>query len=182
MRSRICPKIPTPLTRVGENEIKIDQVVIGSCTNGRMEDLEVTAKILEGKQVAKHVRCIIIPSTQQIYLDALHKGWLETFIKAGAVVSTPTCGPCLGRHMGILGKGGARSLPRPTAILSAGWAILNRKSIWQAGGRCGQRHYRVHYRPHKVTSERRDTMNAHGIVHKYGDNVDTDVHYPPPGI
>ena len=99
------PENTHTIDEVGENEIKIDQVVIGSCTNGRMEDLEVTAKILEGKQVAKHVRCIIIPSTQQIYLDALHKGWLETFIKAGAVVSTPTCGPCLGGHMGILGKG-----------------------------------------------------------------------------
>ena len=80
------PENTHTIDEVGENEIKIDQVVIGSCTNGRMEDLEVTAKILEGKQVAKHVRCIIIPSTQQIYLDALHKGWLETFIKAGAVV------------------------------------------------------------------------------------------------
>jgi len=86
-------------------EVAIDQVVIGSCTNGRLEDLRVAAEILKGKKVAKGVRVIIIPATQKIYLDALKEGLLETFITAGAVVSTPTCGPCLGGHMGILAKG-----------------------------------------------------------------------------
>ena len=93
------------MDEVGEREIKIDQVVIGSCTNGRLEDLQTAAELLKDKKVAKHVRCIIIPGTQQIYLQAVQNGWVETFIRAGAVFSTPTCGPCLGGHMGILGKG-----------------------------------------------------------------------------
>ena len=86
-------------------EIKIDQVVIGSCTNGRLSDLRQAAEILRGRHVADGIRCIVIPATQQIYLQALREGLLETFIKAGAVVSTPTCGPCLGGHMGILADG-----------------------------------------------------------------------------
>ncbi|MBQ1432301.1 MAG: 3-isopropylmalate dehydratase large subunit [Ruminococcus sp.] len=86
-------------------EIKIDQVVIGSCTNGRIEDLRAAAKILDGKKVADHVRCIVIPATQHIYLTAMKEGLLEIFINAGCAVSTPTCGPCLGGHMGILAAG-----------------------------------------------------------------------------
>ncbi len=86
-------------------EVKIDQVVIGSCTNGRIEDLRVAAKVLEGRHVAKGIRAIIFPATQAIYLQAIEEGLIQTFIKAGAVVSTPTCGPCLGGHMGILAAG-----------------------------------------------------------------------------
>lgn len=86
-------------------EVKIDQVVIGSCTNGRIEDLRVAAKLLAGKKIAKGMRLIIFPVTQQVYLQGIQEGLIETFIKAGAVVSTPTCGPCLGGHMGILAKG-----------------------------------------------------------------------------
>lgn len=86
-------------------EIKIDQVVIGSCTNGRMEDMRMAASILKGKKIAKNVRTIIIPATQQIYLQCIKEGFAEIFIEAGAIVSTPTCGPCLGGHMGILAKG-----------------------------------------------------------------------------
>lgn len=86
-------------------EIKIDQVVIGSCTNGRMEDMRMAASVLKGKKVAKNVRTIIIPATQQIYLQCIKEGLSEIFIEAGAIVSTPTCGPCLGGHMGILAKG-----------------------------------------------------------------------------
>ncbi|MGW8113765.1 3-isopropylmalate dehydratase large subunit [Caproicibacterium sp. NSD3] len=85
--------------------VKIDQAVIGSCTNGRMEDMRTAASILKGRKIAKGLRCIVIPATQQIYLDCLREGLLEIFIEAGAVVSTPTCGPCLGGYMGILGKG-----------------------------------------------------------------------------
>ena len=85
--------------------IKIDQSVIGSCTNGRIEDLRIAASILKGRKVAKNVRCIILPGTQDIYLQALREGLAEIFVEAGAVFSTPTCGPCLGGHMGILGKG-----------------------------------------------------------------------------
>ena len=100
------PHLPENTHTVDEiDEIKIDQVVIGSCTNGRLEDLEIAAEIMEGKKVAKNVRAIIIPATQKIYLEAMEKGYLKTFIEAGAVVSTPTCGPCLGGHMGILAEG-----------------------------------------------------------------------------
>ncbi len=85
--------------------VTIDQVVIGSCTNGRMEDMRVAAKILKGRKVAPYVRLIIIPATQQIYRDCIKEGLTEIFLDAGAAVSTPTCGPCLGGHMGILAKG-----------------------------------------------------------------------------
>ena len=86
-------------------EVKIDQVVIGSCTNGRLSDMAVAAEILKDKKIAKNTRCIIIPATQNIYLECINRGYLETFIKAGAVVSTPTCGPCLGGHMGVMAAG-----------------------------------------------------------------------------
>ena len=85
--------------------ITIDQVVIGSCTNGRLEDLSIAASILKGHKVHPNVRCIIIPGSQQVYLDAIHNGYVDTFIEAGAAVSTPTCGPCLGGYMGILAAG-----------------------------------------------------------------------------
>ena len=86
-------------------EVKIDQVVIGSCTNGHISDLRIAADILRGKHVAKGVRCIIIPATNTIWKQAMHEGLFDVFIDAGAVVSTPTCGPCLGGHMGILAAG-----------------------------------------------------------------------------
>jgi 3-isopropylmalate/(R)-2-methylmalate dehydratase large subunit len=94
-------------TRTPENwgDVAIDQVVIGSCTNGRLSDLRAAARILKGKKVKKGVRVIVIPATQKIYLDALKEGILTTFIEAGATVSTPTCGPCLGGYMGILAEG-----------------------------------------------------------------------------
>lgn len=90
---------------IGDTEVKIDQVVIGSCTNGRMEDMRTVAGILKGKKVAKGVRVIIIPGTQKIYLQCVHEGLVDIFINAGAIFSMPTCGPCLGGHMGILAKG-----------------------------------------------------------------------------
>ena len=86
-------------------DITIDQVVIGSCTNGRLEDMIAAAEIMKGKKVADNVRCIVIPATQKVYLDAMKMGLLKIFIEAGAAVSTPTCGPCLGGHMGILAAG-----------------------------------------------------------------------------
>ena len=97
------PANTKPISQVGD--IEIDQAVIGSCTNGRLEDLQTAARILKGRKVHSGVRCIIIPGSQQVYLDALAKGLVEIFIKAGAVVSTPTCGPCLGGHMGVLADG-----------------------------------------------------------------------------
>ena len=101
------PHLPENTKTIDEikEEIKIDQVVIGSCTNGRLEDLQTAAKIMDGKKIADNVRCIVIPATQKIYLEAMKQGLLEIFIKAGCAVSTPTCGPCLGGHMGILAKG-----------------------------------------------------------------------------
>lgn len=100
------PHLPSntkPISQVGH--IPIDQVVIGSCTNGRWEDLLQTAQILQGRQVHPNVRCIIIPGTQEIYLQAVKEGLAEIFVQAGAVLSTPTCGPCLGGHMGVLAAG-----------------------------------------------------------------------------
>lgn len=99
------PHLPENTKTIDEvGEIPIDQVVIGSCTNGRIEDLRTAASILKGRRVAKGVRTIVIPATQQIYLQAMEEGLLRTFIEAGAVVSTPTCGPCLGGYMGILAE------------------------------------------------------------------------------
>ena len=97
------PENSKPVSEAGD--IAIDQVFIGSCTNGRLEDLRIAANILRGKKVAKYLRAIVIPATQQIYKEALNEGLLDIFIDAGAAVSTPTCGPCLGGHMGILAKG-----------------------------------------------------------------------------
>jgi len=97
------PANAKPISQVGD--VEIDQAVIGSCTNGRLEDLRMAAQILKGRRVHPRVRCIIIPGSQQVYLDALGERLIETFIKAGAAVSTPTCGPCLGGHMGVLAAG-----------------------------------------------------------------------------
>jgi len=101
------PHLPGNAKTINEiNEhIKIDQVVIGSCTNGRYEDMAVAAEILKGKKVAQGVRCIIIPATQKVFLECIKNGLAEIFVEAGAVFSTPTCGPCLGGHMGILAAG-----------------------------------------------------------------------------
>jgi len=101
-----APHLPSNVKKATElKDVEIDQVVIGSCTNGRLEDLKTANDILAGKKVNKNLRVIIIPATQKIYLDALREGYVENFIKAGCVVSTPTCGPCLGGHMGILAQG-----------------------------------------------------------------------------
>ena len=101
------PQLPENTKTMNEisQEIVIDQAVIGSCTNGRIEDLRTAAEILKGRKVKKGVRCIIIPATQSVYLQAMEEGLLKIFIEAGAVVSTPTCGPCLGGYMGILAAG-----------------------------------------------------------------------------
>ena len=99
------PENTRTVDEIGDTEVKIDQAVIGSCTNGRISDLRAAAEVLKGKHIAKGVRCIVIPGTQNIWLQAMHEGLFDIFIQAGAVVSTPTCGPCLGGHMGILAKG-----------------------------------------------------------------------------
>ena len=101
------PHLPENTKTIDEikEPVKIDQVVIGSCTNGRLEDMRIAAEILKGRKVKEGIRCIVIPATQQIYLDSMEAGYIKTFIEAGAVVSTPTCGPCLGGYMGILAEG-----------------------------------------------------------------------------
>ena len=97
------PPLPSKTVPVSQvNSITIDQVVIGSCTNGHLEDLELAASILRGKKIHPEVRVVVIPATPWIYLEALKKGIIETFVKAGAVVGPPTCGPCLGGHMGVI--------------------------------------------------------------------------------
>ena len=100
------PHLPENTRTIDEvGDVKIDQVVIGSCTNGRMDDLRIAASILKGKKVAKGLRVIVIPATQKIYLQAMEEGLLRTFIESGAIVSPPTCGPCLGGYMGVLAEG-----------------------------------------------------------------------------
>lgn len=100
------PHLPENTRTIEEaGEVRIDQSVIGSCTNGRIDDMRIAAEILKGRKVAKGVRCIVIPATQAIYLQCIREGLMEIFVEAGAVVSTPTCGPCLGGYMGILAEG-----------------------------------------------------------------------------
>jgi len=100
------PHLPGNTKVIGTfGDIPIDQVVIGSCTNGRLEDLAIAAKIFAGHSVHPSVRCIVIPGSQQVYRDAMKAGYIDTFIEAGCAVSTPTCGPCLGGYMGILAAG-----------------------------------------------------------------------------
>ncbi|MBQ3093699.1 MAG: 3-isopropylmalate dehydratase large subunit [Clostridia bacterium] len=101
------PHLPENTKTIDEcaGAVEIHQVVIGSCTNGRIEDMRAAAEVLKGRKVCDHVRCIIIPATQEIWKQAMHEGLFDVFIDAGAVVSTPTCGPCLGGHMGILAAG-----------------------------------------------------------------------------
>ena len=109
--SKIEPQVSFPflpenskgISEVGE--IPVDQAVIGSCTNGRISDLRIAAEILKGERVAHYMRLIVIPGTQSVYMQALYEGLIEVFIEAGGVVSTPTCGPCLGGYMGILAEG-----------------------------------------------------------------------------
>lgn len=100
------PHLPENTRNIGDvGHVPIDQVVIGSCTNGRISDMAIAAEILQGRVVHPNVRLIVIPGTQEVYLEAMKKGYMEIFVQAGGVVSTPTCGPCLGGHMGILAKG-----------------------------------------------------------------------------
>jgi 3-isopropylmalate dehydratase, large subunit len=100
------PHLPENTRTIGETgEVKIDQVVIGSCTNGRISDIRVAAEVMKGRKIAPGIRAIVIPATQEVYLTALKEGLITTFVQAGCIVSTPTCGPCLGGHMGVLAAG-----------------------------------------------------------------------------
>jgi 3-isopropylmalate/(R)-2-methylmalate dehydratase large subunit len=100
------PHLPDNTRTIDDvGEVKLDQVVIGSCTNGRLSDMKAAAELLQGKKVAKGLRCLIIPGTQKVFLECMTLGYAQTFVEAGCVFSTPTCGPCLGGHMGVLAKG-----------------------------------------------------------------------------
>ena len=154
--------------------IQLDQVVIGSCTNGRLEDLQVAAALLKGRQVHPRVRLLVIPATQQIYREALKQGLLEIFVEAGAAVCTPTCGPCLGGHMGILARG------------EKALATTNRNFV----GRMGHPESEVYLCGPAVAAasavagtivdprEVLDWMILEGRVHLFGHNVDTDAIIP----
>ena len=102
-RGRICRKTHT--ARATARDVAIDQVVIGSCTNGQIDDMAAAAAVLKGHHLAPGVRGIIIPATQSVYRECMHRGYTDIFLDAGCIVSTPTCGPCLGGHMGILAAG-----------------------------------------------------------------------------
>ena len=134
------PHLPDNTRTIDEvGDVKIDQVVIGSCTNGRMEDLRTAAEILKGKKVAKGLRVIVIPATQQIYLDAMEEGLLKIFIEAGAIVSTPTCGPCLGGYMGVLAEG-------ERCVSTTNRNFVGSISC-KPGGCSGKCHHRKDFRP-----------------------------------
>jgi len=101
-----CPHLPENTKGISElGNVPLDQVVIGSCTNGRLEDLALAADIISGRHVSKGLRLIVLPTTPTVYIQALEKGFLTTFLNSGAVIGPPTCGPCLGGHMGVLAKG-----------------------------------------------------------------------------
>jgi len=135
------PPLPSNVRSISEiDSIPIDQVVIGSCTNGRIEDLRMAAQLLRGRKVAPYVRLIIIPATPTIYRQALEEELIQVFLDSKAVISPPTCGPCLGGHMGVLAKG-ERAVPQPTAILSGEWVIRKVRSTlrvrqWQRPRLC----------------------------------------------
>ncbi len=124
------PHLPENTKTIDEAAgLPIQQSVIGSCTNGRMEDMRMAASILKGRKVAKGVRCIVIPATQEIYLNCIREGLVEIFIEAGAVFSTPTCGPCLGGYMGVLAEG-ERAVSTTNRNFVGRWAIPNLRWFW----------------------------------------------------
>ena len=99
------PENAKPVSEVEKEHVRVDQVFFGSCTNGRVEDMRIAARILEGKKLADHVRMVVIPGSQEVYMESLKNGYIETMIEAGCAVCTPNCGPCGGRHMGVLAEG-----------------------------------------------------------------------------
>lgn len=169
------PHLPGNTRTIDEvGDVKIDQVVIGSCTNGFYRDMEETASILKGKKVAKNVRAIIIPATQAIYLKAMENGLLKTFIEAGCVVSTPTCGPCLGGHMGILAAGERAVSTTNRNFVGRMGHPTSEVYLASPAVAAAQCHHRQNHRPEGGFGK----MKFKGTVIKYGDNVDTDVIIP----
>ena len=127
-----CPHLPENTKPVSEvKDVTVNQVVIGSCTNGRISDMRDAAEVLKGRKVAKGVRCIVLPATPTIWRQAMKEGLFDIFTDAGCIVGPPTCGPCLGGHMGILGDASVAS-PPPTATSAAAWAASKPKCILPA--------------------------------------------------
>jgi len=151
------PHLPENTKTIDEiaGTIKIDQVIIGSCTNGRYEDMEAAARVMKGKKVAKGLRCIIIPATQKVYLNCVKNGLAEIFIESGAVISTPTCGPCMGGHMGILATG-------ERAV-----ATTNRNFV----GRMGQKTSEIYLASPYIAAE----VAIKGFLHKNLCDIKTEV-------
>ncbi len=173
------PHLPENTHPAAEGKtIKIDQVVIGSCTNGRLEDMEAAYNILKGRHIAKGVRGIIIPATMAVYKECILRGWTTAFIDAGCIVSTPTCGPCLGGYMGILAEGERCVSTTNRNFVGRMGHVKSEVYLAIPGHRRRQRADRLYHRsPHGL--RRRNTMNnANGSVFKYPDNVDTDVIIP----
>ena len=195
------PHLPSNTRTIDEAAgVKLDQVVIGSCTNGRIGDLRKAAAVMKGRRVAPHVRCIVIPATQRVYMEALDEGLVRTFIEAGCVVSTPTCGPCLGGYMGILAKGEKclattnrnfigrmghvesevyLASPEIAAISAIAGEIAGFETSQAATGGtqfiASTQKDSACPRPHKRLSRVRA---AGAMAFKYGDNIDTDVIIP----
>ena len=156
------------------SDIAIDQIVIGSCTNGQLPDMAAAAAILKGHHLAPNVRGIVIPATQAVYRACMHEGYTDIFLDAGCIVSTPTCGPCLGGYMGILAAGErCVSTTNRNFVGRMGHVdsevYLASPAVAAASGIAGHISH-----PEEVMKQ----MNAHGTVHKYGDHVDTDVIIP----
>ena len=154
-------------------DIKIDQVVIGSCTNGRIEDMEAAYNILKGRHIADGVRGIIIPATMEVYRTCIERGYTTAFVDAGCIVSTPTCGPCLGGYMGILAEG-ERCVHHQPQLCGPHGPREQRDLSGQPRHGGGQRPDGPHHRSQGGLN----TMEARGSVFKYGDNIDTDVIIP----
>ena len=160
-------------------DIKIDQVVIGSCTNGRLEDMEAAYNILKGKHIAKGVRGIIIPATMAVYKECILRGWTTAFIDAGCIVSTPTCGPCLGGYMGILAEGERCVSTTNRNFVGRMGHVKSEVYLASPATAAASALTRLHHRPpHGLRKGESPMNNANGSVFKYPDNVDTDVIIP----
>lgn len=169
------PHLPENVKNVKDiAEIKIDQVVIGSCTNGRIEDLQQAAEVMQGKAVHRDVRAIIIPGSQAVYLEAVKLGYIETFINAGAIVSTPTCGPCLGGYMGILAAG-ERAVATTNRNFRGRMGHVDSEVYFSRSLCSGSKCY---FLWQNCSSGGGKIMILEGKVWRYGDNVDTDVIIP----
>ncbi len=158
--------------------IKIDQVVIGSCTNGRIEDMEAAYNVLKGKHIAKGVRGIIIPATMAVYKECILRGWTPTSSMPAASFSTPTCGPCLGGYMGILAEG-ERCVSTTNRNFVGRMGHVTSEVYLASPATAAASALTGYITDPRTVEERGRIMNAKGTVFKYGDNVDTDVIIPP---